>query len=145
MVVDLDENSIEEMNRIESSLKMAGVSSTSYVLTPYFRNRLTAAEAASEAEKLGYVFKTQKGADNQRVSEAIVVSAPGQPIPGSDMKRDLILSPFLKEGYLVWIYGAEKSGKSFLSAAIAQVAATGRGAVGKWTPLTKIGVLLVDW
>ncbi|MDV7341591.1 AAA family ATPase [Terasakiella sp. A23] len=84
-------------------------------------------------------------AEQDKASEQkVLISRPGDQIHGSDIDRKMLLNPFMKEGYLVWLYAPEKSGKSWLAASIAHVVATGKGSIGNWSPEQETGVLLVD-
>lgn len=84
-------------------------------------------------------------AEQDKASEQeVLISGPGCQIHGSDIDRKMLLHPFMREGYLVWFYAPEKSGKSWKGVAIANTVATGRGAIGNWFPKQEAEGLLVD-
>lgn len=140
--VDLDGHGVEVLWRIDAALMSAGARSTAYTIPKRTGLYLSVNDAVSQAEAAGFVIR---GRRSEGVRERdIVISKPGEPIPGSEIQRKMLLSPWLKEGYLAWIYAPEKTGKSWLASAIAQVVASGHGTVGKWAPAQKAGVLLVD-
>jgi hypothetical protein len=72
------------------------------------------------------------------------LTEPGEKIPGSDVVRKNILSPLIKSGELVWIYGPEKSGKSWLSRTLAHVISYGADFLGKYQAASGLRVLYID-
>lgn len=140
--IDLDCHGVEVLWRIDATLMSAGARSTAYTIPTRNGLYLSVNDAVTQAEAAGYVIKGRRSAG--ACERDIVISKPGEPIPGSEIQRKMLLSPWLKEGYLAWIYAPEKTGKSWLASAIAQVVASGQGSVGKWVPAQKTGVLLVD-
>lgn len=140
--VDLDSSAVEVLWKIDAALMSAGVKSTAYTLPTRGDCYQSVAEAAKQAEAGGFSIRGRRAEAIHEVD--VVISNPGQPIPGSEIKREMLLGPWLKEGYLAWIYAPEKTGKSWIASAIAQVVASGRGSVGKWAPAKQAGVLLVD-
>lgn len=82
--------------------------------------------------------------DDPQKTPTAVVSQAGEPIPGSDIIRKMLLAPIIREGYLVWMYAEPKAGKTWLGLAIAYAIASRNGMVGKWSSPDPHGVLLVD-
>lgn len=142
--IDLDPAGVEEIRKVDRALKTAGVTSAAYSLPSQRKRFLNIDEATNQAEKDGFVIKGRKEDDGRSMPDAVVIAEPGRPIPGSEVQRDMLLHPFLKEAYLVWLYAPEKIGKSWLASGIAQTVATGLGMIGKWTSSKRAGVLLVD-
>ena len=73
-----------------------------------------------------------------------VISRPGEPIPGSDVKLRTILDPIIHGGDLVWLYGNRNWSRTGLTLAVAHAVAVESGEVGKWCSPEKWGVLYVD-
>lgn len=139
--IDLDPAGVENLLKIDRALKSAEVQSSTYSLPGQKRYFLGIDEATTMAESMGFTLKGRKASD---APDAVVIAEPGQPVPGSEVQRDMLLRPFFKEGYLAWVYAPEKTGKSWLASGVAQMVATGLGTIGKWTPSKRAGVLLVD-
>lgn len=140
--VDLDPPGVEGLWKIDAALMSAGVKSVGYALPKRSWSYRSASDAAVQAEADGFVLKGQKA----KVAGAmdVVVSEPGQPIPGSEIKREMLISPWLKSGYLAWIYAPPETGKSWLANGLAQMLAAGHGVIGEWRPAKQANVLLVD-
>lgn len=83
--------------------------------------------------------------DEQAASFATsLVTAPGSRIPGADIERQMVLSPILRGGDIVWLYGDPKSCKTWLGLSMAYAVAKGNLEIGKWTSEEPKKVLYVD-
>ncbi|BDQ34731.1 AAA family ATPase [Pseudodesulfovibrio portus] len=72
------------------------------------------------------------------------ITGPGEMLPGSDIDRKMLISPIIREGEAVWLYGKEKSGKSWLGLTLAYMLSKGHCSAGRWTTGDAFGVLYVD-
>lgn len=72
------------------------------------------------------------------------VREPGEKIPGSDIIRKKVLSPLIESGQLIWVYGPEKSGKSWLARSMAHVISYGGTFLEKYEAATGLRVLYID-
>ena len=77
------------------------------------------------------------------IPESIVIK-PGQAIPGSDVVRKKVLAPIIESGRLVWVYGPEKSGKSYFARVLAHVISYGGKWLGRYQAAAGLKVLYVD-
>jgi hypothetical protein len=128
--------------RIEAALRLAGVADAFFVLRASNTQRsfadLDAVAAAEGIDLLPLLDDHAAGPGNVIVWEA------GEPMPDAAVERPLIIKPIVRAGDLVWIYGAPKSGKTWLALVLANLASIGKGAVGPWTAVEPSGVLYVD-
>lgn len=81
---------------------------------------------------------------SQQGETASFVTEPGSKLPGSDVVRKSLLSPFIESGQLIWIYGPEKSGKSWLARNMAHCMSYGKPFLGRYKCGTGIKVLYID-
>lgn len=72
------------------------------------------------------------------------VTKPGEKIPGSDIVRKKVLHPLIESGQLIWVYGPEKSGKSWLARSMAHVISYGGTLLGKYEAASDLKVLYID-
>ena len=72
------------------------------------------------------------------------ITRPGEKIPGSDIIRKKVLYPLIESGQLIWIYGPEKSGKSWLTRSMAHVISYGGTFLGKYEAALDLKVLYID-
>lgn len=72
------------------------------------------------------------------------ITPPGDPIPGSDIERHEVLSPFIESGQLIWLYGPEKSGKSYFARSLAHVISYGGQFLGNYQAPAGLKVLYID-
>lgn len=68
----------------------------------------------------------------------------GERIPGSNIIRNMILKPIIKEGYLCFLFSDAKLGKTHVAIDIAYAVAKGCTKVAKWSTSEKNEVLYVD-
>ena len=78
------------------------------------------------------------------VSTGWGITKPGEKIPGSDIIRKKVLYPLIESGQLIWLYGPEKSGKSWLARSMAHVISYGDTFLGKYEAATGLKVLYID-
>ena len=69
---------------------------------------------------------------------------PGFAIPGADIPQEVLLDPIIESGQIIWIYGPEKSGKSWFARSLAHVMSYGENFLGKYMAKKKRQVLFVD-
>lgn len=93
------------------------------------------------AAECGFVLP-EHGASAPKLSSAGLISA-GEPLPLAGSKRPQILEPILRKAGLLWFYGAEKLGKTWLALSLAHTIATG-GSFGPWRAPKPRKVLFVD-
>ena len=72
------------------------------------------------------------------------ITRPGEKIPGADIIRKKVLYPLIESGQLIWIYGPEKSGKSWLARSMAHVISYGGILLGKYEAASDLEVLYID-
>lgn len=72
------------------------------------------------------------------------ITKPGEKIPGSDIIRKKVLYPLIESGQLIWLYGREKSGKSWLARSMAHVISYGGTLLGKYEAASGLKVLYID-
>lgn len=80
----------------------------------------------------------------QQGKTASFVTEPGSKLPGSDVVRKSILFPFIESGQLIWIYGPEKSGKSWLVRNMAHCMSYGKPFLGRYECAPGTKVLYID-
>ena len=78
------------------------------------------------------------------VSAGWGITKPGEKIPGSDIIRKKVLYPLIESGQLIWLYGPEKSGKSWLARSMAHVISYGGTFLEKYEAATGLKVLYID-
>lgn len=78
------------------------------------------------------------------VSTGWGITKPGEKIPGSDIIRKKVLYPLIESGQLIWMYGPEKSGKSWLARSMAHVIGYGGTFLEKYKAATGLRVLYID-
>ncbi len=78
------------------------------------------------------------------VSAGWSITKPGEKIPGSDILRKKVLYPLIESGQLIWLYGPEKSGKSWLARSMAHVISYGGTFLEKYEAATGLKVLYID-
>lgn len=74
----------------------------------------------------------------------VVLTSAGELIPSGDINRRMLITPIIREGYLVWLYAEPKIGKTWLALMIAYAAGRGNCSVGPWFTVDPAGVLYVD-
>lgn len=78
------------------------------------------------------------------ISSDTGITPPGDLIPGSDIKRQDILSPIIESGQVVWLYGPEKSGKSYFARSLAHIISYGGQFLKKYQAASNLNVLYID-
>ena len=78
------------------------------------------------------------------VSAGWGITKPGEKIPGSDIIRKKVLYPLIESGQIIWLYGPEKSGKSWLARSMAHVISYGGTFLEKYEAATGLRVLYMD-
>ncbi|WP_417794486.1 AAA family ATPase [Terasakiella pusilla] len=140
--LDLDHEALEHVLQLHKALSIElGCSVTYSYLNSGMCEFKGICQVASNAK---IVVKGLRAEQESALKTQVLISGPGGRVHGSDFDRQMLLTPFLKEGYLVWLYAPEKSGKSWLATAIAHVVASGEGRIGNWSSEQKVDVLLVD-
>ncbi len=76
--------------------------------------------------------------------KASLVIQPGQKIPGSEIKRKVILQPIIESGMLIWIYGPEKSFKSRFARILAHSLSHGNTFLDKYKVNSPVSVLFIS-
>jgi hypothetical protein len=126
------------LSALAKAFSTAGAESLSFYHPTGFDYTFLATTQAFQ--KFDFAAEKSKGA-----SVAMrTVTMPGEKIPGSEIKRRAVLHPLIKSGQLVWIYGPEKSGKSWLARSIAHVISYGSKFLGKYQATPGLKVLYID-
>jgi KaiC/GvpD/RAD55 family RecA-like ATPase len=128
--------------RIEYALRQAGVEDPRFSVGLDGAPRPFEALEAAAAER-GITLLPSPNDEASSNGSAVVIAA-GEPIPGGDEVRRILLDPIIGEGYLVWLYAEPQIGKTWLGLAMAYALARGNSIVGRWRTIDPVGVLYVD-
>jgi len=151
VTVEMNRGTFPNGKLIRQSLHQAGVSAASFSLLKSWNTlwHQSVMEQPFEfleevAERHGYVLRPIPAESEAVTVSSVVITRAGEPIARGQQVRQVLLSPIISEGYLVWMYGEPKCGKSWMGQSIAHAVAMGNKTIGPWRSKEPCGVLLVD-
>lgn len=141
--VVLNQTNIIEGHRIHWALLKANVATVQFSVNidDSIRSFDTLEDAATE---LGVALLPAPCDDASVDEPEIVITSAGEAIPDGSRVRQMVISPIISEGYLVWLYAEPKLGKTWLALTLAYAAARGNRTVCRWRTTDPIDVLYVD-
>lgn len=114
-----------------------------YLFLPGHTSPVTGDDFMKAPKAHGYYQLACEKVKNTPSSKSIITE-PGESIPGSDIKRKMLIDPIIREGEIVWLYGKEKAGKSWLGIVLAYILSKGNLTAGKWSVDERQDVLYID-
>ncbi len=82
--------------------------------------------------------------ENAIIMEDSGFSLAGQNFIGHDRQREILLEPLIESGTTVWIYGAEKTGKTMFGLTLAYILSREGKTLGPWRCVAQRKVLYID-
>ncbi|WP_170958878.1 AAA family ATPase [Magnetospirillum sp. 15-1] len=143
VVVVLGVETLPWSGRIHHALLNARVATASFI-SDYNDTPVSFETLEKTAAELGIDLLLTPTNDTAVGGSSVVVASAGQALLGGNDLRRMLLDPIIREGYLIWLYGEPKSGKSWMAWSIADAVATGNSTLARWKSSEPCDVLLVD-